>query len=109
MKIQQTAHGSGIAAFERLFFPIAIFLTCVLLAPAAAGETDAPSTLKIAGLQMNVSPDMGRNKSRILDGIRKAAKEGTQFLVTPEGSLSGYKQEFDREELLDALKKERDR
>jgi predicted amidohydrolase len=52
---------------------------------------------------MNVTNDIGQNKARILAGMKKAAAGNAVFLVTPEGSLSGYQSKFDQQELLKAL------
>lgn len=52
---------------------------------------------------MNVTSDIKSNLDQILTGIRKAAAEGTSFLVTPEGSLSGYNSTFNQDELNIAL------
>jgi predicted amidohydrolase len=52
---------------------------------------------------MNVTHDIKNNKEQIIEGIRKAAQEGASFLVTPEGSLSGYTSNFNQGELTIAL------
>jgi len=61
--------------------------------------------LIISGLQMTVSNDIESNMKLIEEGIIKAAGEGAGFLVTPEGSLSGYTSNFDQDKLADALEK----
>ena len=66
-------------------------------------NTPAHHAIIVAGLQMNVSNDIGQNKARILAGMKKAAAGKAVFLVTPEGSLSGYQSTFDQQELLEAL------
>jgi predicted amidohydrolase len=43
------------------------------------------------------------NLKQIVEGIRKAAGEGADFLITPEGSLSGYTSNFDQKVLSSAL------
>lgn len=60
-------------------------------------------SLKVAGLQMNVSNDIDANKKTIIDNIAIASEEGAEFLITPEGSLSGYTDDFDNQKLLAAL------
>ena len=60
-------------------------------------------SLKIAGYQMIVSDDINSNKQNILAGMHNALIEGADFLVTPEGSLSGYTSNFDQAQLQDAL------
>ena len=62
------------------------------------------NTIKVAGLQMNVTNDISKNKDRILSGVREAAAGKAIFLVTPEGSLSGYRSQFNQQEVLTALK-----
>ena len=52
--------------------------------------------LLIAGLQMSVTSDIEKNKLQIIEGINKASADGAVFLVTPEGSLSGYTNRFDQ-------------
>jgi len=52
---------------------------------------------------MNVTHDINKNKEQIILGIRKAAQEGASFLVTPEGSLSGYYSNFNQKEVTTAL------
>jgi predicted amidohydrolase len=52
---------------------------------------------------MNALNDIKANKEQIIDGIRKASLEGADFLVTPEGSLSGYTSNFKLSELSAAL------
>jgi predicted amidohydrolase len=69
-----------------------------------AQEKKDAATLTISGLQMDVTNDIKANRDLILDGIRKAAANGSTFLVTPEGSLSGYTSNFDQKELDEALK-----
>ncbi|MFC2030254.1 carbon-nitrogen hydrolase family protein [Chloroflexota bacterium] len=59
-------------------------------------------SVKISGLQMVVTHDVARNESRIVRGIEQASEQGSQFLVTPEGALSGYYAAFDREEVASA-------
>jgi predicted amidohydrolase len=56
-------------------------------------------TVKIAALQMLVTPDVAGNEGRILAGLERAAAEGADFLLTPEGSLSGYHNAFDGAEV----------
>ena len=69
----------------------------------SAEMKNGQSSILLAGLQMNVTPDIKNNLEQILTGIRKAAGEGASFLVTPEGSLSGYTSNFNQEEVNIAL------
>lgn len=46
-----------------------------------------------------VTHDVARNESKIVRGIEQASEQGSQFLLTPEGALSGYYAAFDREEV----------
>jgi len=68
-------------------------------------QQNAPvgDTLRVAGLQMDVTNDILHNKNRILSGMKEAAEGKAIYLVTPEGSLSGYRSKFDQQELLKAL------
>lgn len=52
---------------------------------------------------MNVTNNITANKERILSAIREAALGKARFLATPEGSLSGYRSQFDQKELSAAL------
>ena len=54
---------------------------------------------RVSGLQMLVTEDVARNEAAILRGIELAAEMDAQFLLTPEGSLSGYHAEFDKKEV----------
>lgn len=60
-------------------------------------------TLRISGLQMLTDKNVSENEKRIIDGIRKASEDRADFLLTPEGSLSGYWSGFDTQELNEAL------
>ena len=55
--------------------------------------------VKIAGLQMLVTEDVSDNEGRIAEGLERAAADEADFLLTPEGLLSGYYAGFDREEV----------
>jgi len=55
--------------------------------------------VRIAGVQMEVTHDVSRNEQRLRAAIDQAAQEAADFLLTPEGSLSGYWSGFDREEV----------
>jgi predicted amidohydrolase len=59
--------------------------------------------LRVAGLQMPVSNDIRRNADRICAAIRRAARARAEILLTPEGSLSGYRPDFEVREAADAL------
>jgi predicted amidohydrolase len=80
----------------------------VLFSPFALGQQTAmvkegiPSIV-LSGLQMVVTNVIKNNQEQIMTGIRKAAEEGASFLVTPEGSLSGYTSNFAQSELASAL------
>jgi predicted amidohydrolase len=55
--------------------------------------------VKIAGLQMLVTGNVSDNEGRIAEGLQRAAADEADFLLTPEGSLSGYYAGFDGEEV----------
>ncbi len=91
-----------------LFYTTALILSLILCISPAISQPDgglsrtAPA-VRLAGLQMPVGSDISFNKQQILEGITAAARERAAFLVTPEGSLSGYTSDFDQEELASAL------
>ncbi|MCH6256126.1 carbon-nitrogen hydrolase family protein [Puniceicoccaceae bacterium K14] len=67
------------------------------------GESSGKISLLVAGLQMNVTRDIELNKRTIIENLRVAAGAGAEILVLPEGALSGYHNEFDAQELNEAL------
>ncbi len=85
---------------KRILTTVATFLLSQIL---SISLINGQSEIRMAGLQMLVGSDIGKNKEQILEGITRAAKEGATFLVTPEGSLSGYTSNFNQEELSRAL------
>ncbi len=89
-------------AMEYILIAILLF-TPLVMGKSAAQDNKEKSTIVLAGLQMNVTCDMNKNRDQILTGIRKAALEGADFLVTPEGSLSGYTPHFSQAGLVIAL------
>ena len=88
---------SGICITALLFFTP---LTFSQLAPQVK---EVKSSILLSGLLMNVTNSIRENKEQILAGIRKAFHEGADFLVTPEGSLSGYTSNFNQSEVASAL------
>ena len=80
-----------------------VLFTPYIMSQSTAQDKEPKSTLVLTGLQMNVTRDIKKNRDHILTGIRNAAEEGADFLVTPEGSLSGYTPDFNQSELLTAL------
>jgi len=61
--------------------------------------------LKISAIQMLVTQDIRENEQRILAGITQAAADKAHYLLTPEGSLSGYYPGFDREQVAAAAER----
>ena len=59
--------------------------------------------IRIAGAQIPVSRDVSKNIHTIKNAIDWAAENFVDFLVTPEGSLSGYIPEWDFNEVKLAL------
>lgn len=93
---------------KQLVFFIRPFIVFVLFAPLtmqplAAQVKDGSLSIALAGLQMNVTNDIKSNQEQIIDGIRQADREGARFLVTPEGSLSGYTSNFNQDDVATAL------
>lgn len=86
------------------YFYLIFYLFLVLISiQLKAQDKDGKPQIILSGLQMNVTNDIKSNLKQIEEGIRKAADNGSDFLVTPEGSLSGYTSNFDQKELSDAL------
>jgi predicted amidohydrolase len=56
----------------------------------------SPHELTVAGFQMIVSKDVEANEHALRRAIDQAASVKADFLLTPEGSLSGYYPDFDR-------------
>ena len=56
--------------------------------------------LRIAGAQIPVSADIGTNIQTIKDAIDWAAENNVNYLITPEGSLSGYVDNYEKWEVL---------
>jgi predicted amidohydrolase len=61
--------------------------------------------IRVAGFQMPVSNRIRQNTDRICAAIRRAARARADILLTPEGSLSGYRPDFDVREAADALER----
>lgn len=62
-------------------------------------------TIRVAGAQLAVTKDIESNVAAISRAIDFAAKEKADILLTPEGSLSGYTHQFDRQAVEDALRR----
>ncbi|MAE65657.1 MAG: hypothetical protein CMJ18_15420 [Phycisphaeraceae bacterium] len=59
--------------------------------------------IRVAGAQIAVTNDIPSNVAAIGRAIEFAAAEGADVLLTPEGSLSGYRARFDQDEVTVAL------
>ena len=59
--------------------------------------------LRVAGAQMAVTTDVRKNTEAILRAVAFAAERKADILLTPEGSLSGYRLDFDRARVAAAL------
>lgn len=59
--------------------------------------------LIVAGYQMAVSESVEENVGRIYNAIHWAAENGSEILLTPEGSLSGYTHQFDQKLVKEGL------
>lgn len=84
-----------------LFKLVVIAFLSIEIATAQSGI--GKSFLVLSGLQMTVTNDIKVNQVKILNGIQKAALDSSDFLVTPEGSLSGYTNDFNQRDLAIAL------
>ena len=63
----------------------------------------AQGSLRIAGLQMDVSNDIKENEKKIIKHLNSLKDEHIDFLITPEGSLSGYTSHFNGDLLKESL------
>jgi len=59
--------------------------------------------LNVSLAQVPVYGQVGSNVSVLREAVRRAADEGADILLTPEGALSGYTHLFNRQETLEAL------
>ncbi|MDD2764944.1 MAG: carbon-nitrogen hydrolase family protein [Opitutaceae bacterium] len=59
--------------------------------------------LHVAGLQMPVGSEISVNARLISEALKRCADERAEILLTPEGSLSGYRPDFDAMEMTSAL------
>jgi len=59
--------------------------------------------LRIAGAQIPVTKDVEKNLATISAALDFAINEGADILLTPEGSLSGYINDFDQTAVENAL------
>lgn len=76
-------------------------LYCSMKAANPGGEA---VELKVAGAKLAVSDDVAVNVDAIKKAIDYARQEEADILLTPEGSLSGYTPDFNREEVEKALR-----
>jgi predicted amidohydrolase len=67
----------------------------LLAAMRVEGQNPEKVRLRVAGAQIPVVRDIGKNVEAISRAIEYAAREKADVLVTPEGSLSGYVHDFD--------------
>lgn len=88
---------------KRLIFIALILFSPLTMRQLSAQVKEGTLSIVLTGLQMNVSNDIKINQEQIIAGIRKAVQEGASFMVTPEGSLSGYTSNFNQNELKTAL------
>jgi predicted amidohydrolase len=85
---------------------ITVYLLSCALTPGQVELTikETVPAITISGLQMDITEDVKHNKDQIINGITKASMAGSSFLATPEGSLSGYTNNFNQSEVSAALK-----
>lgn len=83
---------------EKVKKSIQLFLFLIISISALA-----QGSLRIAGLQMDVSYDIEENEKTIIKYLNSLKDEHIDFLITPEGSLSGYTSQFDGDLLSESL------
>jgi predicted amidohydrolase len=97
-----------IVKFTSLVFVIITSLSFASAQKTDTGEADkngnkTSKSLKVAGVKMLVSNDINANIEAIKKAIDYALQEKADILLTPEGSLSGYNPDFNKEEAKNAL------
>lgn len=89
----------------KILCSVSMFIHSMMISPGPLkAQPDRQQSFQLAGIQMNVTDDIQKNKEEIIRAIRKAGRSRVDFLVTPEGSLSGYTSQFDQDKLLPALR-----
>jgi predicted amidohydrolase len=61
--------------------------------------------LRVSGMQMSVTEDVGRQVETICHAVELAASADADILLTPEGSLSGYTPVFNTRAVEDGLQR----
>lgn len=61
--------------------------------------------IRVAGMQLAVGTEIRRNEEIICEAIERATQAQAEILLTPEGSLSGYRHDFDAKEAGGALER----
>jgi predicted amidohydrolase len=89
--------------FIKFSFAMHLLFATSTMGQSVSQAKDGTLSLVLSGLQMTVTNNIKNNQEQIINGIQKAALEGASFLVTPEGSLSGYTSNFNQSELSAAL------
>ena len=59
--------------------------------------------IRLAGAQIPVTLNVGKNINSIKSAIDWAKENSVDYIATPEASLSGYQENFNTPELMDAL------
>lgn len=88
---------------KRLFLLLLLINSAIPMNQLNAQRGKSDTGIQLSGFQMDVTNDISKNKELILSGISRASKEGADFLITPEGSLSGYTSNFSQDKLNPAL------
>ncbi len=57
------------------------------------------TAMRVAGAQLSITNDVGRNAAAIVRAIDFARDAQADVLLTPEGALSGYRADFDADEV----------
>jgi predicted amidohydrolase len=71
--------------------------------PSARAEEEKQNSIRIAGVKTVVTNEISVNVEALKQAVDFAEKEKADILLTPEGSLSGYRSDFNRDELDKAL------
>ena len=103
MKVMKITYMVGLIVTRRICYLLILTMIAMPINHLEAQSEKNKIPVKISGFQMDVTNDIVKNKENILSGISRASKEEADFMVTPEGSLSGYTSSFNQDELKLAL------
>jgi predicted amidohydrolase len=82
---------------------VVIIATTMFSHRATADDSPGPQRITLA--QIYVTQDVAKNLQRICDALAQAEKDDADWILFPEGALSGYYNGFDQDEVAAAFEK----